>query len=235
MGATLCYVGGEVLAYRDAALTSANHYTLSYLRRGQKSTAIAAHASGDTFIRLDDALFRYAHQSADIGRTVYIKLQSFNSYGRALQDLSTLTPITYTVSPVLALPDNLAAATSAINGASSISINASYTGAITALPRTQAYQMLLQGVDVTTKAAWSVSVLSGAMSASIGASTGILSLNTSGGSSPRAACGSRRYMAARRARSMSWSTSRLPPRHRLAAAAVGRRQARSMAPRAARQ
>lgn len=61
-------------------------------------------------------------------------------------------------------------------------IDADYTGAITTgLPKTQNYKMLRNGTDVTTSAAWSVAVLSGTIAATIGASTGTLSLDKSGG------------------------------------------------------
>jgi hypothetical protein len=54
-GASLCLIGNELIGYRDAALTSAYHYDLTYLRRGQRGSTAAAHSSGATFIRLDDA------------------------------------------------------------------------------------------------------------------------------------------------------------------------------------
>ncbi len=72
--------------------------------------------------------------------------------------------------------------TSAISGVADITINADYAGAVTtALPKTQAYVLSRNGVDVTTEAVWSVTVLGGVMSASIGAATGVLSINASGG------------------------------------------------------
>lgn len=110
-GLTLCLVGNELLSYADLTLTGPNAYALSYLRRGQKGSAIASHASGSRFVRLDDAIFTYAHPTADIGKTIYIKLQSFNSYGRAEQDLATLSAYSYVVAPAASAPDDVSTAT----------------------------------------------------------------------------------------------------------------------------
>ena len=94
-GATLAIVDGEVIAYQNATLTSANHYSLAPLARGQRGTAPAAHASGAKFARLDDAIFKFGYDQAVIGDTIYVKLPSFNIFGGALQDISTVA--TYTI------------------------------------------------------------------------------------------------------------------------------------------
>lgn len=93
---TLIYVGGEIMAYRDATLTATNKYTLGYLVRGAYGSPIGAHAISDKFARLDSTVFHYSYDKKFVGRTIYIKLQSFNGYGGGLQDVSTLTPVTYT-------------------------------------------------------------------------------------------------------------------------------------------
>lgn len=103
--ASLCYLDGELIAYRDATLTGANAYTLGYLRRGLRGTPIAAHASGSQFARLDDAIFKFSYPDTNIGDTIYIKFQSFNVFGRAAQDISTLSPYTVNTSPAVALPE----------------------------------------------------------------------------------------------------------------------------------
>lgn len=91
-GVTLCMVGDEVLAYRDASLGPiAYHYTLSTLRRGQRGTTPSAHAIGIPFARLDDAIFKIGYDTSNVGDTIYIKLPSFNIYGRGLEDLSVVT------------------------------------------------------------------------------------------------------------------------------------------------
>lgn len=94
---TLCYVGGELISYANASLTSQYHYNLTYLRRGAYGTPITSHSSGAAFARLDDAVFKYGFTAAQIGMTIYIKLQSYNFWGLGQQDITTLTPYTYTI------------------------------------------------------------------------------------------------------------------------------------------
>jgi hypothetical protein len=91
-GATLCMVGDEVIAYRDAALDlAAHHYALSPLRRGQRGTTPGAHPAWTPFARLDDAIFKIGYDASNVGGTIFVKLRSFNIYGRGLQDLSAVT------------------------------------------------------------------------------------------------------------------------------------------------
>ncbi|BCA57674.1 phage tail protein [Sphingomonas sp. HMP6] len=89
-GATLAIIDGEVIGYQNATLTGANRYSLAPLARGQRGTAPAAHASGAKFARLDDAIFKFGYDQAVIGDTIYVKLPSFNIFGGALQDISTV-------------------------------------------------------------------------------------------------------------------------------------------------
>ncbi|HTM78589.1 MAG TPA: phage tail protein, partial [Devosia sp.] len=88
---TLAMIDGEVIAYRDATLVSTYERTLSYLRRGAFGTTIAGHLAGASFVRLDDSIYRFSYTSAQKGKTIYVKLPSFNIYGGGLQDLSTVT------------------------------------------------------------------------------------------------------------------------------------------------
>ncbi|MGN6817792.1 MAG: phage tail protein [Sphingomonas sp.] len=91
-GATLCMVGDEIVAYRDATLDpAAHHYELSPLRRGLRGTTAGAHAASTPFARLDEAIFKIGYDASNVGGTVFVKLPSFNIYGRGLQDLSGLT------------------------------------------------------------------------------------------------------------------------------------------------
>src|SRR5262249_20022765 len=92
---TLIYVDGELMAYETAALTGPGHYALSYLRRGLYGTAIAAHAAGSAFARLDGTEFAYDLPAAYVGQTLYLKFTSFNIYGAAEEDLSTVAAYTY--------------------------------------------------------------------------------------------------------------------------------------------
>jgi len=103
IGSTLCLIGTEIVSYQTATLTSANHYGLTNLRRGLYGTTIASHASGQTFARLDEALFKYDYGSLALGTTMYVKLQSFNTFGRAIEDISTVTAYTVQLSPFVAV------------------------------------------------------------------------------------------------------------------------------------
>jgi hypothetical protein len=103
-GATLCLIGNEIVGYRDAALTSAYHYNLTTLHRGQRGSTAAAHSIGDNFIRLDSALFRIAYLPENAGATMHVKFQSFNYFGRGLQDLASVTDYTLTLTPLSSLP-----------------------------------------------------------------------------------------------------------------------------------
>ncbi|MBI3447225.1 MAG: hypothetical protein HY055_18115 [Magnetospirillum sp.] len=89
--ATLCWVDGELIAYRDCIMTGADRYGLSYLRRGLYGTPITTHAAGAVFVRLDQAIFRRAYTRDKIGSTVWVKLLSFNTYEGAGQTLDEVT------------------------------------------------------------------------------------------------------------------------------------------------
>ncbi|MBV8060000.1 MAG: phage tail protein [Alphaproteobacteria bacterium] len=92
---TLCYVDGEYMAYGTATLTGTNAYNLTYLNRALYSSGDVSHSSGTNFVRCDDAVFKLDYDYRYVGKTIYIKLQSFNQYGFGDQDLSTLTPYTF--------------------------------------------------------------------------------------------------------------------------------------------
>lgn len=94
---TLCYVDGELISYQTATLTAANRYNLTSLRRGAHGTAIAAHNIDTRFARLDDAVFKYGYEASDIGKTLYIKLRSFNTFGSGAEELATLAAYTHTI------------------------------------------------------------------------------------------------------------------------------------------
>jgi hypothetical protein len=97
---TLCIVDSELVSYAASALTSANSYALTYLYRGLYGTAIAAHSSGAAFARLDNTVFKYDLPAQYVGKTLYIKLQSFNVFGGGVQDISSCTIFTFTPSGV---------------------------------------------------------------------------------------------------------------------------------------
>jgi hypothetical protein len=102
---TLCYVDGEYIAYRDSTLVGAGDYDLGYLVRGCYGSTITSHASGSKIARCDDSLFRLSMTDIWTGRTVYIKLLSYNIWGGGKQALSDVSPYTYTVSgfPVVSI------------------------------------------------------------------------------------------------------------------------------------
>ena len=101
--ASLCLVESELIAFSSAALTAPSRYTLSgYIRRGALGTAIAAHAAGAPFVRMDSAVFELPYLATQQGALVYVKFQSFNPWGNALQDLSDCNAYTLTPSPVSA-------------------------------------------------------------------------------------------------------------------------------------
>ncbi|MFK7088694.1 phage tail protein [Chromobacterium violaceum] len=94
---TLCYVDGELMAYRDATLTAPNQYALGYLVRGAHGTVVGSHAAGSKFARLDQSLTKFGYDKSKVGKTLYLKFQSFNIYGGGIEDLATLTPMTYQI------------------------------------------------------------------------------------------------------------------------------------------
>lgn len=93
---TLSLVENELVAYQTATLTGVNAYNLTSLRRGAYGTSITAHAAGVRFMRLDDAIFRLPYDASLQGKTLYIKLVSFNVWGAGKQDIATVTPYAFT-------------------------------------------------------------------------------------------------------------------------------------------
>jgi len=107
---TLCYVDGEYLSFEVATVTGEAQYDLTTLYRKLYGSQAVLHPIGSWFARLDENIFKYPIPAGYIGQQIYIKLQSFNLWGVALEDLSTVTPYTYTPTgggtPLA--PDNLA-------------------------------------------------------------------------------------------------------------------------------
>jgi hypothetical protein len=96
LGNTLCIIDSELVSYQTATLTSASQYALITLYRGLYGTAATSHASGAPFARLDGAVFAYDLPAQYVGKTLYIKLQSFNVFGGGAQDISTCVAYSYT-------------------------------------------------------------------------------------------------------------------------------------------
>lgn len=99
--ATLCYVGGaspEYLAYQNATLTGAGAYTLDGLTRAGFGTSTAAHAVNDPFVRVDSGIVKSGPLDLSmIGKTLHIKLTSFNLYGGGEEALSGVTDYVYPI------------------------------------------------------------------------------------------------------------------------------------------
>jgi hypothetical protein len=95
--ATLCYMGGEFLAYRDATVTGANKYNLTTLNRGGYGTTPQNVSPGSTFVRVDSGVFRIPFTQDRIGQVLSIKLVNFNKYGGGPQTLASVSPYTYTI------------------------------------------------------------------------------------------------------------------------------------------
>lgn len=94
---TLCYVDGEFLAYETAELKGVGRYTLGNLTRGAYGSSIDRHNAGSQFVRIDEALFKYAVPANWVGRTVWVKLVSFNVFGSGVQDLAEVPAYSYTI------------------------------------------------------------------------------------------------------------------------------------------
>lgn len=135
-GTTLCFVDGEYVTFQQATLTAANQYNLGkngstpgLLRRGFWGSAISAHLTGSLFVRLDDSVCKIPYSATDVGRTLYVKLVSFNVYGLALQELASVTAYTHTIGgpPTIYAPETLTV-TPAIKGMQLNWINAPNVG-----------------------------------------------------------------------------------------------------------
>jgi hypothetical protein len=94
-GRTLCLVENELIGFSAATPTAANRYNLTGLPRGIYGSSPASHAAGAFFARLDGAVAQYTLPTDFIGRTVYLKFQSFNVFGAGLQDISTCAVYSY--------------------------------------------------------------------------------------------------------------------------------------------
>ncbi len=99
--ATLCYIGGaspEYFAYQTATLTGTGAYTLTGLVRQAYGTPAGAHAVSDVFVRVDDSVVQFEDLDVSmVGKTVYVKVCSFNQYQAAQQSLADVTATTYTI------------------------------------------------------------------------------------------------------------------------------------------
>lgn len=102
---SLLWVNGELMSYRDAALSAAGRYSLGYLQRALYGTTSPAHALGDPWMRLDDTLAKIDVAAADIGQTIYIKVTSRNALGTYIQGLEEVSAIPVLLTAMQSAPD----------------------------------------------------------------------------------------------------------------------------------
>jgi len=119
---TLCYLcpaftsaapsNGELLSYGAVSATGTYTSNLTYLQRGLYGTGGSAHASAAFFTRIDlggidtppNSVLTYDLPAAYIGAAFSLKFQSFNVFGNALEDISTVTEYNYTPSGAATAP-----------------------------------------------------------------------------------------------------------------------------------
>lgn len=143
---TLCKAGDEYLAYKTATLTSQYHYDLAWLVRGAYGTGMSGQLSGADFVRIDDAIFKYACKRTDVGKTVYLKFQSFNQHMRGLQDIDAVDAVTYVVGSATFMP-TMTNDFTLDDAFSTILLDASSNDITVTIPTANAYP----GLEVTLK------------------------------------------------------------------------------------
>jgi hypothetical protein len=90
---SLVLIGNELMSFQDVTLLGTNLYRLgTRLRRGVYGTPITSHSVSERVVRIDDNILRIKFKAEDVGQTFYFKFASYNTFGRAEQDISTLTP-----------------------------------------------------------------------------------------------------------------------------------------------
>lgn len=94
--ATLCKVGNEYINYIDATLDGSGRYTLSGILRGRFDDA-STHNAGESFVRIDRAIFEYDFNSNMVGKQIYLKFTSFNGLQQKEQTLDEVTAYSYTI------------------------------------------------------------------------------------------------------------------------------------------
>lgn len=93
---TLCRVGDEYLSYVEATLNGSGLYTLGGVLRGRFDDALA-HNAGESFVRIDKAIFQHEFNSNLIDKTIYLKFTSFNGLQQKEQTLDEVTAYSHTL------------------------------------------------------------------------------------------------------------------------------------------
>ncbi|MGN5619255.1 phage tail protein [Acinetobacter sp. Brlt_5] len=94
--ATLCKVGEEYINYVEATLDGSGLYTLSGMLRGRFDDA-SMHNAGESFVRIDRAVFNHDYNSSMIGKQIYLKFTSFNGLEQKEETLDEVTAYSYTI------------------------------------------------------------------------------------------------------------------------------------------
>jgi len=91
----LAKIGDEIIAYKTCEETSTEGvWRITGLIRGLFGTDPVAHASGETFVTLDNN-FTYVYRPEDIGKTLYFKAVAF--YGGQIQNISSVTTYSHLI------------------------------------------------------------------------------------------------------------------------------------------
>lgn len=93
---TLCRVGDEYVSYVEATLNGSGLYTLGGVLRGRFDDVLA-HNAGESFVRIDKAIFQHEFNSNLIDKTIYLKFTSFNGLQQKEQTLDEVTAYSHTL------------------------------------------------------------------------------------------------------------------------------------------
>lgn len=94
--ATLCKVGDEYINYIDATLDGSGRYTLNGMLRGRFNDS-SSHSLGESFVRIDRALFKYDFNANMVDKQIYLKFTSFNGIEQREETLDEVTAYSYTI------------------------------------------------------------------------------------------------------------------------------------------
>lgn len=94
--ATLCRVGDEYINYIEATLNGSGLYTLSDVIRGRFDDA-GPHNAGESFVRIDRAIFSHDYNENMVGKQIYLKFTSFNGLQQKEQTLDEVTAYSHTI------------------------------------------------------------------------------------------------------------------------------------------
>lgn len=94
---TLIWINGECMSYTTATLLQNGNYKLDGIVRGQYNTAVVSHGVNEQFARLDGTMLKEPLRKEDIGKKIYLKFCSFNTFGAKEQSLSDVQAYEYTI------------------------------------------------------------------------------------------------------------------------------------------